>query len=128
MGDSFRLSFAERIGYLNGDLNYLADVERAPTNLGRQSLPLDILHGDEARAVVVPNVVDSGDVRMLESGGGIRLTGKAPHPVLICSHPCRQDFQSHHTVEPRVLGQIDFTHPPSAQQPHELIVAERLAY
>src|SRR5262249_20068173 len=80
------------------------------------------------RALALPDVVYGGDVRVLERGGGLRLTSKAPHPVLICGHPCRQDFQCHHAVEPRVLGRVDFTHSPSAQQPLDLIVAERLAH
>src|SRR3990172_7500462 len=74
-----------------------------------QALASYELHGDEVHALELFDRVHVHDVRVVESGDGLRLALEAG-PALERRHLRRKDFQSHFAVELRVLREIDLAH------------------
>ena len=75
MDDALAVSARERFRHLDGDLDGAARRLRhvAVVDRGAQLVAADQLHGDEADAVFLADVVDDGDVGVLEGGGGARF-------------------------------------------------------
>ena len=84
-------------------------------NLFPQGLAVDKLHCDEVRAVSFANLVDVRDVRMIEGGRRFRFLDETAHAVLVRSKVSRQNLQCDFPIEPRVLRQVNFTHPTCAK-------------
>src|SRR2546426_9434873 len=90
----------------------------------RQSLPLDILHGNEGDPVGFSNFINVGDIRVIEGGGRLGLLDKAPHSVWIGSDFNRQGFQRSNAVEPGVACSVHLPHPTGAQQGKNFVGAD----
>ena len=52
-------------------------------NLLAQRDAVDKLHRDEVHAIVLADLIDVRDVRMIERGRGLRLLNEAAHAILI---------------------------------------------
>src|SRR5262245_20180200 len=87
-----------------------------------QALARDVLHGDPVAGVRVPNVEDLADVRMVERGGGARLTQQ----LLAAARRVAQELQRHVPLETSVTGAIDLTHAPLAELVDDEIWADGL--
>ena len=61
-------------------------------NYFAQRLAIDEFHRDEVHAIVLANLVDVRNVRMIQSGRGRRLLFEATHSIPICADFRRQDF------------------------------------
>ena len=83
-------------------------------NLFAQGHAIDELHHDEVGSFVFTNLMDLGDVRMIERGGRLRLTNEPLHTIAIRSNIRRQNFQRDSAIELGVLRQIHLTHPAHA--------------
>src|ERR1051326_4107991 len=88
---------------------------------------LEILHGDEGLAVLLANVVNRADVRMIERRSRLRLALKAAEGVLIACHLVRQELQSDEAVQPCVLSFVDYPHATAAQFLDDAVVRDSLA-
>src|SRR5262245_23746587 len=64
------------------------------------------------------------DVRMIERGGGARFPREAPHTPRVSSKFWWQQLDRHLSPQPRVLGEVYFSHPACAQQRLHLIVTD----
>ena len=71
------------------DLEAVSEHGLGGQSARRDQLPqrpaLDQLHGDEEVAAILPDLVDMGDVRMVERGGGSRLAHE-PGPGVRVGH------------------------------------------
>jgi hypothetical protein len=74
------------------------------------------------------NFVDGGYVGVLQAGGRPRFPNKPPNPVWVGSQLCRQDLQSNGAIEPGILSEVDFSHPPHAEQRTNLVGIDLLSY
>ncbi len=77
-----------RRGEAAGDLRGVVDAPRAAENapageLGAQRLALEQLLDDVGRAVVLADVVDRGDVRVVQDAGGLRLLLEAAQAIRV---------------------------------------------
>jgi hypothetical protein len=79
-----------------------------------ESAPLQILHGDKSLAVLLPDVVDGANVRMVQSRSGLRLPLKAAKGLRILGDVIGQKLEGNEAVQPDVLGLIDSTHAAAA--------------
>jgi hypothetical protein len=61
---------------------------------------------------------------MIQGRSGSRLTHEPLHPVRVRRDIQRQNLQRHLTVEPRVVGEVDFSHAAGAQQRKNLVVTK----
>src|SRR5271157_3220199 len=51
--------------------------------------PIQVFHGDEGLVLMPPNLVDGANVRMVQSGGGTRLSAKAFERLRVFRHLVR---------------------------------------
>ena len=72
------------------------------------------LHGDVGATVDLADLVNDGDVRMLERGGGLRLLDEAPTPIGVVGQIVGQDLERDIAIQPRVGGAVDNAHAAAA--------------
>src|ERR1041384_2280652 len=70
------------------------------------------------------NLMNGDDVRVIERGGGFGFLDEAPHPVGILRVFGWQELERDAAVEPRVEGEIDLTHPTSAERGDNFVAVE----
>src|SRR5262245_65767231 len=61
----------------------LAQFSSLFMNLVAQRLAIHEFHGDEVDAIMLANLIDVRDIRMIEGGGSLCFLGKPPHSILI---------------------------------------------
>ncbi len=98
------------LGDLQRDLQRLVEGQRSRLELLRQRLPLGQLHDQEVHAVVVLDLVDAGDVGVVQRGQRLGLALEARQPLGRGGHRFGQHLQRDLAVELGVHGAIDRAH------------------
>lgn len=88
----------------------------------RQRLARHVLHGDERPPVVLADVEDGDDVRVVETAGGARLAGEALAGGGV--ERVREHLHGDVTADQRIAGQIDLAHAAAAEQADGLEAAD----
>ena len=102
---------AQRVCDLDRELEHPLGRRPSRGKLRLQRLALQVfLHDESHPRVVLANVVDGGDVRMVETRRGAGLALEPHHAVRIDGELGRQDLDRHLPVEARVMGQPDLAH------------------
>ena len=114
----------ESLGELDRIVRRLADGDRARGDPLAQRLPLEQLGDDVGRPVHGADVVDRGDVRVIEHPGRPRLLLEAVQPVGILREERGQHLDRHLAPQARVLRPIDLPHPSRADRREDLVGAE----
>ena len=96
--------------HLQPVFNRLADRKRAIPQTLAQRLTFQQFGDHVGRALLVPDIEDRKNVGMIERSCGSRFLGEALHAVLIRRERCRQDFDGHGAIQPRIFGAIHFAH------------------
>ena len=126
---------AKPAGELHRVLDRLADGSRAVASgaalvAGRkpfaQRLALEQLRDDERRAVVLADVVDGQNVRMVQRGGGARLLLEASQTLGIPGERGRQHFDGHVAAQAGIAHTIDFAHPARPEQSEHFVRADAI--
>ncbi len=68
------------------------------------------LHGEEVRALVLADVVDRDDVRMVQGRGGARFGLETAYELGVRGEACAEDFDGDAAVEARLYGEVDLAH------------------
>src|SRR5271168_35302 len=84
--DSLGMSGFERVGDLNAEIEKLFGLEGAAFDAMLESFALEQLHGDERLAVVLTDLVNRADVRVIQSGSSTSLALKSLERLFIFSH------------------------------------------
>ncbi len=92
-----------------------------------QAGALHQLHREVHAAVGLSDVVDRGDVGVVDHRSRPRLADEPASPLLVPRHGLRQDLQRDLTAEPRVLGAVDDAHSPLSQLRHDAVMVDRPA-
>src|SRR5271155_3664036 len=104
----------ERVGDFDSEAQHLVNRHGSVLDVMLQRLAFKKFHGDEVVAILLANVVDSADVRVIERGRGLGLPLEPLEGSgLICPLP-RKEFQGDDAVQPRVLCLVHDTHPTAA--------------
>ena len=85
-----------------------------------EALPLDELHGDPGVAVVLADLVDRDDVRVVEGRGGARLVLEALEVLAALREPLGEQLDGDLAPEPGVAGAKDATHAAGAELAEDL--------
>ena len=72
-------------------------------------------HRDERLLVLLANVVNRADVRVVECGRGLSFALKAGECLRVTANFIRQELEGDEAVQPRVLSLIDHAHPATAE-------------
>ena len=109
---------------LDRDVEDLAKRQRAAREPLAQRLALDELRDEEPRAVVIADLVDGEDVRMIERRSGARFVQEAAHPLRIAGELRPQHLERDRPSQRRIDGLVDLTHPAAAEQVLNLVAAD----
>src|SRR2546425_3121586 len=85
------------------------------------------LHDDERLGSLLADFVNRADVRVVESGSGLRLALETVQSLRISGYLVRQELQGHKAVQLDVLGLVHDAHASAAQLLDNAIVRDGLA-
>jgi hypothetical protein len=112
----------EPLGHARGDLDRLLHRQRPAPQPISQRAPFVVRHGDEEAAVVrLSDLVDGGDVGVIEGGGGPRLLHQPAVRRGIAAQVGRQQLERHRAVQSGVPCQVDPPHPPLPQRADDAV-------
>ena len=110
MDDARVVCLGEAVCDLHGQIECAPDRQRAVIDELAQRFPLDQFHRQIRDVVDTADVVDSDDVRMIESGGSARLLFEALQACRVGGEFFRQDLDRHRPPQPRVACAKNFAH------------------
>ena len=108
--------FVQRVGDLHRVLKRPVDREWTLLQVTRQRLTLEILHHEEIDTILLADIVERANVRMIQRANGPRLTLKALAQIRVGRQVRRQDFDCDGPIKPCVSGLIDFPHAARAER------------
>ena len=91
--------------------NSLLQLQRTSVHPLAHRLAFDVLSNNVVGILYVPDLVNGDDVRMIEGGSGPCFLGKAPDPLGVCCELWGKQFEGNSTPQPRILREVDLTHP-----------------
>ena len=77
MHDALRVGRIERVGNLNRQTEQNFHLNRPSADAMLQRLAVQKLHGDECLPVMLVNLMNRADIRMVQRGSGLRLALEA---------------------------------------------------
>ena len=89
----------ERIGDLNREFQHLFERQRPTRNAVLQRFAVEKFHGNEMLAVLLADVMNCADVRMIQCGRGLRFAAESFERRRVVEHFSRQEFQSNGAME-----------------------------
>src|SRR6266478_6282515 len=105
----------KRIGNLGRQFQYFGKPERFARNTVLQGFAVEELHRDELLTVLLTNVINCADVRVVQCRCGLRFATKAFQSSGIVKHFWRQELQRHGSMKPRVFRFVNNAHPAAAE-------------
>ena len=114
MHDAAGVRSLERVGDFQAEIEHALERQRARRDLVLQRLAVEQLHHDEVLAVVLADVVDRADVRMVQRRGDARLAPEAFERLGVRGQIARQELQRDLTAEPDVFRAVDDAHAAAA--------------
>ena len=124
MDDALPMGLIEGIGDFDGVLNGLFDRKGSFLQAHFERLAFEVLHDEKGHAILLADVVEGADVRMLERGNRPRL---ALEPFLELWMPgaiLGKDFDRDDAIEPRVARAIHLAHAARADAGNDFVSAE----
>ena len=111
MNDALTVRRVQCIGDLNGQVQNRFDVNGLACNQVLEGLPFQTLHGHERRALVLAEVINGADIRMVQCRGSLRFALEALQSLRVLGELFRQEFQRNEPVKSGVLSLEHHTHP-----------------
>ena len=88
---------------------------------------VQILHGNECLPILLADVINSADVRMVQRGCRLRFTLETAQSLRIFRHIIGQELERDKAPQSGVLSLIDDTHPTTAKSLQNVVVRNGLA-
>ena len=85
------------------------------------------LHSNKGLAVLLADVVDCADIRMVQSGGRLRLAPEAGKRLGVTGNFVGQELEGDKAMQPRVFGFVHHTHAPAPDLFKNAVVGYGLA-
>jgi hypothetical protein len=127
MDDAFGVRGIQSVRDIDGEGKEIFGVERMAGDAVLERLAVEKFHGDEGLAVLLANVVNGADVRMIERGGGLGFALETGEGLRVARDVLREKFQRDETAEARVLGFVDDTHAATTEFFDDAVVRDGLA-
>src|SRR5258706_209664 len=113
--DAFRVRGVEGVGALDPDVDNLIYVEARAARVLLESVACEPLHHDVVLALVLADVVDGADARVVEGGGGAGLALEALDRVRVLRHLDGEELERDASSETDVFRLVDDAHAPAPQ-------------
>jgi hypothetical protein len=117
----------QRIGDLRTEIERLGNGQRPFTDSMPQRFSIEQFHDDEPLAMILADVEQRADVRVIQRRSDARLALKALERVAISGQLRRQQLERHLPPEPRVFGSVDDSHAAVAELFDDAVVRQGLA-
>src|SRR5262249_9982003 len=88
---------------------------------------IEKFHDDESSAVLIANLVDCAEVRMVQCGCGPGFPPESLQGLKIIGKIVRKEFQRNETAKRCVFGLVPHAHPAPAEFVHDAVVRDGLA-
>ena len=98
MDNALGMRRIEPIGYFDGQGEQHLQLHRAFADHVLQRHPVEELHGNERLPVLLADVVDRADVRVIQRRRCLRLTLEAGQRLRVSGNLLRQELERHKTV------------------------------
>src|SRR6266849_6563962 len=92
-----------------------------------QGLTIQKLHRDERPAILLVNLVDGANVRMVQGRRGSRFPLEAAQCPRVSSYVIRKELQCDESIEFEILGLVDDTHPAATEFFHDVVMRDSFA-
>ena len=102
-------------------LQRLGERQRPAGQPGAERLAVEVLHDEELEAVLLPDVVERADVRMVEPRDGAGLALEALAPIGLRRRVRRQDLDRDRAADAGVDRAVDVAHAPTAEQDADFV-------
>jgi hypothetical protein len=122
MDDATGVGRGEGVGDLNAEVEDFFNRERLALNAVLERLAFEQLHGDEGATVVLVNIVDGADVRVIEGRGGAGFAAEALDGLEMRGKFVGKEFQGDAAAEAGVLGTVNNAHAATAQTFEDAVV------
>ena len=126
MDDATGVGRFEGVGQLSDDGERLGEGHRPVLQPFGERRPVDQFQHQHSQAVHLLDVVDRGDVGVLERGERARFPLEANEPLRVGGKGWRQNLKRDLATELRIAGAIDLTHASRAEHPGDFEAAEAL--
>lgn len=126
VGNSMFVGRLEGFGNFAGGLEGLIEGEWTSSEPLGEALSIDELHGDEWFTIHLAGLVDLADEWVVQRRGGFRLTEESLASARILQGGLGKELEGDLTVEDRILGEENLTHPPLSQGLEDGEVTQRL--
>jgi hypothetical protein len=127
MHDTFCVSGIQSIRDFDSDLEQAIHFHRLARDDVLERGPIEEFHNNEGMAVLLADLVNCADVRMVERGGGAGLAAKAFECLRVASHIVRQEFEGYEASEFGIFGFIDDAHASAAELLDDAVVRDGAA-
>jgi putative ABC transport system permease protein len=116
MDDPARVRGVERVGQLVAPLDRLFDRQRAVRQADVERAPLEQFHQQERAPLVIADVVERADVRMVQRRDDAGFAVEALERLGIVCQAGGQDLDRDVAIESSIPGAIDLAHPAGADR------------
>ena len=121
MHHALPMRVVQRIGDLDRRAQRNGQRQRAVLESRRQSDAFHVLHHQEDRGAVLPDVVQRADMWMGNAGDGARFATKPFDPAAgRVQELAREQLDGDRPIEPRIACPIHFAHPPGTERRQDL--------
>src|SRR5215469_3092141 len=127
MDDALGMGGVEAVGDFDGMVEKLVGFKRAAFDAMLQRFAFEKFHHDEKPAVVLVNLVNRADTRVIESGRGASFALEALDGLGIASNFVRQEFEGDKAAQSGVLGLVHNAHAAAAKLFEDAVVGQRAA-
>ena len=86
------------------------------------------LHRDERVPLLLRDLVDGANIRMVQCGSRTRLAAEPFERLRIARYVIRQELQRHKAAELSIFGLVNNAHPSAAKPFNDAVVGNRTAY
>ena len=127
MHDAPAVSSVKSVRYLHPQVEQFVNVQWLSANPVLQRLTFEHLHGDEGSSILLANIVDGANVRMVQGRSGLGFASKPFEGLSILSEVSGKKLQSDKASETGVFRLVHHTHSAAAQFLQDVIVGDALA-
>ena len=125
--DAFCVGCVKSVGDLDAQRKQSFNLQRSPRNVMLQRHAVEKLHGNKGLPVLVINLVDGTDVRMIQCRRSLRFAAEAGQCLRVLGYFIWQELKGNKASESGVLGLIDHAHTTAAQLVDDAEVRDGLA-
>ena len=128
MHDALGMGRIERVGDLDGNRHQRLELERLVADHVFQSLAFEVLHGDVGAPIVLAYVIDSEDVRVIQTGSSLRLAAETAEQVRVGGDVFGKELEGDEAAKAGVFGLENHPHPAAAEFFDHTVMRDGLAY